>query len=123
MLIAQDQDVVQTLTSNTADEPFAYGVRFGSIGRRVNEFNASARQRMFKTLAKLVIIVADQKAWPFSRRCGFPHLLRLCRLPSSSRGEWLVKQPTGNHGEVHSKQEFDAKNSYPVEARMQKEKE
>jgi hypothetical protein len=48
---------------------------------------------------------------------------QLCRLPSSSRGEWLVKPPTGNHGEVHSKQEFDAKTSCPVEARMQKETE
>ncbi len=44
----------------------------------------------------------------------------LCRLPSASRGEWLVKQPTGNHGEVHSRQECDAKSSYLVEAKMKK---
>ena len=44
---------------------------------------------------------------------------RVCRLPWSSRGKRLVKRPTGNHGAVHSKQEFDAKSSYPVEARIQ----
>ena len=46
--------------------------------------------------------------------------VQLCRLPSSSRGELPVKQPTGNHGEVHSRQEFDAKSSYLVEAKMKK---
>jgi hypothetical protein len=43
----------------------------------------------------------------------------VCRLPSSSRGKRLVKQLTGSHGEVHSKQEFDVKSSLLVEARRQ----
>jgi hypothetical protein len=47
----------------------------------------------------------------------------LCRLPSSSRGKRLVKQPTGSHGAVHSKQEFDVKSSRLAEARRQKKME
>jgi len=76
MFFTQDQDVVQTLASNTADEPFAYRVRFGSIERRVDEFNASTFDRVFKTLPILIVIIADQKARAVPEGYGFPHLLR-----------------------------------------------
>ena len=75
MLFTQNQNVVQTFTADAADKPFANGIRFGGIGRRVDEFDASAFDRMFKMRPILVVIIADQKAWAFTERRGFPHLL------------------------------------------------
>ena len=41
VLFTQNQDVVQTLPSDTANEPFANRVRLGRIGWRVDQLDAS----------------------------------------------------------------------------------
>src|SRR5436190_23649413 len=46
------------------------------MGRRVDEFDPSARHRAFKMQYILVIVIADQEAQGFTERGGLPHLLR-----------------------------------------------
>ncbi len=75
MLLAQNQNVVQTFASDRSHESFAERVRFRSIRWRVDEFDPSTRDRAFKMDPLLVIVVADQEAWPFPKRGGFAHLL------------------------------------------------
>ncbi len=76
MFFTQNQDVVQTFTADAADEPFANGVCFGGIGWRVNDFDASPFDRVFKMRSILVVIIAQQKARAFAKGRGFSHLLR-----------------------------------------------
>jgi hypothetical protein len=59
MLFTQNQNMVQTSTADAADDPFADRIGLGRIGRRVDEFDASAFYRMFKTRPILVVVVAN----------------------------------------------------------------
>ena len=75
MFFAQNQDMIQTFTAYTADEPFANGVCFGGIRWRVDQLDASPFDSLFKTRTKLVVVVTDQEAWPLTEWCGVAHLL------------------------------------------------
>ena len=59
MFFTQNQDVVQTLPPDTANEPFADGICLGGIGWRVDQVDARPFDSLFKPQPKLVSLITD----------------------------------------------------------------
>src|SRR5579871_6577377 len=75
VLLAENQNMVQTVAPDRANEPFAERVRFGGIQRRVDEFDPETCDRMVKLQPVFVIVIADEEARLYPKRSGFAHLL------------------------------------------------
>ena len=68
MAFAQNQDVVQEFTPDTAQEAFTDRIRFGRIGWRVQQSDPGSFHCMVEQRTILAIVVANQETRPFARK-------------------------------------------------------
>ena len=71
MSIAEDYDMVQQFTPDAANETLADRIGLGRFDWRMNHIDASALGNAFEQVAKLAIIVTNEKARSFAKRRGF----------------------------------------------------
>lgn len=71
--LTENDDVIQTLTPDTADETLAYGIRFRRTYGCFEDINSVGHTREVWT--KLIVIVTDQKPRSFLKWCGIAPLL------------------------------------------------
>jgi hypothetical protein len=69
MTFTENDDMIQTLASDTTDETLARRIGFRCAHGYFEDLNMAGRAR--EVCAKLVIIVADQKPWSLLKRRGF----------------------------------------------------
>ena len=75
MTFAQNEDVIEEFTPDTAHEALTYRIGFGRIGRRVNERDPGSIHGMIEQRTVLVIVIANQETWTFSKGRRLPDLL------------------------------------------------
>src|SRR5882672_10675791 len=80
MPLAEDQDMIQAFAPNTAKKAFTQRIGTRCLERGMEQFNVSTRDGPFKQQPILVIIVANQKAWPNPEAGRLAHLLRYPRV-------------------------------------------
>lgn len=85
MAFAQNKDMIEEFTPDTAHETLANGVRLGRIGWCVDERDPGAIHRMFKQSAVFAIIIANQEPRTFSKRRRLSD--RICWATQASLGE------------------------------------
>lgn len=72
--LTENDDVIQTLAPDTADEPFAHRVGFRCAYRRSEHFDILGNTR--EVDAAFPVVVTDQKPWRFPKRRRSAPLLR-----------------------------------------------
>jgi hypothetical protein len=83
LLLLQDEQVIQTLTSHTAEEAFTDGIGSRSVVRRFQDLDAAGCGHAREIGSKLVITIPDQILRSNPKSGGFPQLL--CRPRVSGR--------------------------------------
>ncbi len=75
MTFAQNEDVIEEFTPDTAHEALADRIGFGRIGRRVDECDPGSIHRRVEQRTVLAIVIANQETWTFSKGRRLPDLL------------------------------------------------
>ena len=83
MSFAQNQDVVEALAPQAAEEAFAYGVRLRCFVWCLQHLDSCGR--LLERISILVVIVPDQESWFFPKWRGFAQLLGYPRVRWVSR--------------------------------------
>src|SRR6266849_9860698 len=72
----QDEQMVEALTSHTAEEAFADRIRSRGVIRRFEHLDATRPGNQREGHAKLAIVITDEVLRPHTKGGGFPQLLR-----------------------------------------------
>ena len=75
LALAKDEKVIQTLSSDTAQESFTKRIGLRCLKRRFQNGDACAYGEAREVLAELAIVVADQIPRMLSKRSSFAQLL------------------------------------------------
>ncbi len=71
----QNNHVIETLASHTTQQTFANGIGFWCCDRRAQQTDASPFNDVDKLMTILAVVIAEQEAWPFPKRCRLTYLL------------------------------------------------
>src|SRR5438309_2382888 len=75
VILAEDQDVVEALAAEAAEEAFADGIHVGRVRRDRDHVDARAVGGVGKVAAEFAVVVPDQKPRGLLVGCGLPQLL------------------------------------------------
>jgi len=75
LLLMEDKQVIETLSSYTAQKPFTDGIRSRSVIRRFENLDATRVCNPSKAHPKLTIVITDEILRPHTKGGGFPKLL------------------------------------------------
>lgn len=90
MAAAEDQERVDTLRSDGADETLSVGIRLRRSNRRVDYPDSFAAEHFVERSGELAVAIVDQEAHPFEH-AGEAEVARLLEDPGSGR----VRRATG----------------------------
>jgi hypothetical protein len=76
MGLAQDEHVVETLSSQRADQPLDVRVRFRRADRRADDPRADTTHDGVEDASELAVVVADQELRSMTELGQLSHLLR-----------------------------------------------
>ena len=75
LLLVQDEDVIEALSTDAAEKPLADRVRPGRSDRRADDLAADAGEHVVELRAKLVVTIADEESWALAERRRLAQLL------------------------------------------------
>ena len=75
VILAKDQNVIEALAAEAAEEAFADGIHVGRVRRDRDHVDARAVGRGGKMAAEFAVVVPDQEPRGLLVRCGLPQLL------------------------------------------------
>jgi hypothetical protein len=75
MSLTQNEDMIQTFASHTANEPLANRIGLRCFHRSLEDLDLTVLDDSCKAPSILLVIVSDQKAGSLSIGGGFPDLL------------------------------------------------
>ena len=75
LLLIQDEQVIETLASHTAQEALTYGIRLRNVIGRFEKLDATRLRNPCEVHSKLAIVITDEILRPLSIGGRFPKLL------------------------------------------------
>ncbi len=81
----QDEQMVEALTSHTAEEALTDGIGSRGVIRRCENFNATRLGNPREDHSKLAIVITDEVLRPHTKGSGLPKLLRSPSVGGRSR--------------------------------------
>ena len=75
MTFAQNEHVVQAFAAQTAQKTLAKRIRAWRFHRSFQQFDIRPIDHLLKLVAKLLVVISNQKAWSLTKRRGFAQLL------------------------------------------------
>jgi hypothetical protein len=109
VMLTENDDVIQTLAPDTANEAFAYSIGFRCAHRCCEDINVAGNTR--EGGAKLIVIVTDQKPWFFSKR-GCSALL--LSNPGITRGPCDAKVDHSPRFQLNDEEDEDRAGKYVI---------
>ena len=75
LLLMQDQQMIETLTPYTAEEPLTDGIRARGVIRSFENLNVTRLRNPSEAHTKLAVVITDEVLRPHTKGGGFPELL------------------------------------------------
>jgi hypothetical protein len=101
LLLVQDEEEVEAFTPHTAQKTLANSVGLGGLIRCGQDFDAGPFGDPVEGVAELVVVVANQEAWPLAKGSSFSQLLgdpAIMGCPGRKTSSATQGSQGGDHG-------------------------